>query len=110
MTPIKQYMFFNYFKEILEIFGQTEVGCNEVDIEALATYLLSDKFLADSFNYNTEDEAKEFITNLILEGFPVWQYLKCSDWTKNMVEKWHISSIYTKGDTKTYLQTRANVI
>lgn len=87
MTQIKQYMFFNYFKEMLEIFGQTEVGCDEVDIEALAAYLLSDKFIVDSFNYNTEDEAKEFITNLILDGFPIWQYLKCSDWTKSMVEK-----------------------
>ena len=87
MTQFKQYMFFNYFKEIIEIFGQTEVGCDEVDIEALATYLTSDKFFVDTFDYKTEDEAKEFITNLILEGFPIWNYLKCSDWTKNMVDK-----------------------
>lgn len=87
MTKVKQYMFFNYFKEIIEVFGETEVGCNQVDIEALGTYLSSDKFWADSWDYNTEDEAKEFITNLILDGFPVWQYLKCSDWTKQMVSK-----------------------
>lgn len=87
MTQIKQYMFFNYFKEIIEIFGQTEVGCDEVDIEALANYLSSDKFFADTYEYHSEEEAKEFITNLILDGFPIWRYLKCSDWTKNMVEK-----------------------
>ena len=87
MVHKKQFLFFNWFKEIIETFGQTEVGCSEVDIDALAEYLSSDKFPFDTFGYNSEEEAQEYITNYILDGFPVWRYLKCSDWTKNMVEK-----------------------
>ena len=87
MLDIKELMFFNYFKEIIEIFGQTEVGCDQVDVESLLNYLNSIKFRTDTFTYNTEEEIKEFITNWILDGFPVWNFLKCSDWTKKMVEK-----------------------
>ena len=87
MVHKKQFLFFNWFKEIIEVFGQTEVGCSEVDIDALAEYLCSDKFPFDTFSYNTEEEAQEYITNYILDGFPVWRYLKCSKWTKDMVEK-----------------------
>ena len=87
MVHKKQFLFFNWFKEIIEVFGQTEVGCSEVDIDALAEYLCSDKFPFDTYEYDTEEEAQEYITNYILDGFPVWRYLKCSKWTKDMVEK-----------------------
>ena len=87
MVHKKQFLFFNWFKEIIEIFGQSEVGCSDIDIDALSEYLCSDKFPFDTFQYNTEEEAQEYITNYILDGFPVWRYLKCSEWTKNMVEK-----------------------
>lgn len=88
MKPLeKQLMYFNAFKEIVSIFGQIEIGCEEVDVESLATYLSSDRFFFDSFTANTEEEMQEQITELIENGFPVWRFLKCSDWTKNMVEK-----------------------
>ena len=86
MVHKKQFLFFNWFKEIIEVFGQTEIGCSEVDIDALTEYFSSDKFPFDTFEYNTEEEVQEYITNYILNGFPVWRYLKCSDWTKRMVE------------------------
>jgi hypothetical protein len=85
----KQLVYFNEFKEIVSIFGQTEVGTDEVDIEALSEYLSSDKFFVDLFDYKTKDieSIDWYITNLIENGFPVWQFLKISDWTKNMIEK-----------------------
>lgn len=88
MKPlIKQLMYFNVFKDIISIFGQMEIGNDEVDVEELATYLGSDKFFFDTFTAETEEEMQEQITELIENGFPVWRFLKCSDWTKDMIEK-----------------------
>lgn len=86
---IKQLVYFNEFKEIVSIFGQTEIGTEEVDVEALADYLASDKFFVDLYNYDIQDidGIDSYITNLIENGFPVWKFLKISDWTKDMVEK-----------------------
>ena len=83
----KQILFFNTFKEIIEIFGESEIGSSQVDIDALIDYLSSDKFFNESFDYNSEEEAQQFVTDYILDGFPVWRFLKCSDCTKNMFEK-----------------------
>lgn len=83
----KQLMYFNVFKDIISIFGQMEIGNDEVDVEELATYLGSDKFFFDTFTAETEEEIQEQITDLIENGFPVWRFLKCSDWTKDMIEK-----------------------
>ena len=83
----KQLLFFNTFKDIISIFGQTEIGINEVDVQKLAIYLDSNKFFADSFNLNTEEEIQQYITKIIEQGFPCWMFLKCSNWTKNMIEK-----------------------
>ena len=88
MKPlIKQLMYFNVFKDIISIFGQIEIGNDEVDVKELATYLGSDKFFFDTFTAETEEEIQEQITELIENGFPVWRFLKCSDWTKDMIEK-----------------------
>ena len=84
---IKPLVFFNTFKDIIEKFGEMEVGCSEVDVESLANYLTSDKFFFESLDYNSEEESQQFVTNYILNGFPVWKFLKCSEWTKKMLEK-----------------------
>ena len=75
----KQILFFNTFREIIEIFGESEIGSSQVDIDALIDYLSSDKFFNESFDYNSEEEAQQFVTDYILDGFPVWRFLKCSD-------------------------------
>lgn len=85
----KQLIYFNEFKEIISIFGQTEIGTDEVDIESLTEYLETDKFFVDLFDYKTDDidAIDSYITELIENGFPVWRFLKISDWTKDMIEK-----------------------
>ena len=75
MKPlIKQLMYFNVFKDIISIFGQMEIGNDEVDVKKLATYLGSDKFFFDTFTAETEEEMQEQITELIENGFPVWRF------------------------------------
>lgn len=83
----KQLIFFNEFKEIISVFGQMEIGSEEVDVDLLANYLVSHKFFVDTFDYNEPEEIDHYITGLIEDGFPVWRFLKTSDWTKNMIEK-----------------------
>lgn len=86
----KQLIFFDVLKEVISIFGETEVGTNEVDIDSVASYLTSEggfKFAVDLFDYNTREDIEAYITDKILDGFPVWRFLKCSDWTKQMIEK-----------------------
>ena len=84
---IKLLTYFEEFKNIIQIFGETEIGCSEVDIEKLAEYMCSFKFHTDIFSCQTTEEIQNHITNLILDGFPLWEYLKISDWTKDMVSK-----------------------
>ena len=82
---VKELIFFDVLKEIISVFGETEVGTREVDVEAVAAYLSSNdgfKFAFDTFSCNTREDIEAYITDKILDGFPVWRYLKCSDWTK----------------------------
>lgn len=90
------YLKFLYFKamiDIAELWGNQEIGTCEVDILEISKYCNSFNFNIDIWGVSgkTEDEIKEnmyeFITNLILDGFPIWRMLKLSDFTKNMIEK-----------------------
>lgn len=73
-------------REILEIFVSQEIGENvEVDEDALAEYMDSYRCIADYFDANTKDKMYEVFLNQVLAGYPVWQLLKLSDWTKNML-------------------------
>lgn len=87
---VKELIFFDVLKEIISVFGETEVGTREVDVEAVAAYLSSNdgfKFAFDTFGCNTREDIEAYITDKILDGFPVWRYLNCSEWTKQMLEK-----------------------
>lgn len=90
------YLKFLYFKamiDIAELWGNQEIGTCEVNILELSKYCNSVNFNFDIWEVSgrTEEEIKnnmyEFITNLILEGFPIWRMLKLSNFTKNMIEK-----------------------
>lgn len=73
--------------EIVQIYGETELGNCEVDDDAIAEFCASDRFWSDFYEFSTKEEIYERVTNEILNGFPIWNYLKVSDWTKNMLEK-----------------------
>lgn len=83
----KRFMFFSAVCNIVQIFGETELGSCEVDEDAVAEYCLSDRFVAHLWSCNTKEDIYEKLTEDILNGFPVWEFLKVSDWTKNVLEK-----------------------
>lgn len=83
----KRFQFFSAICDIVKVFGETEIGNCEVDEDAIAKYCCSDRFWKDHWNCNTKEDIYEKLTNDIILGFPVWEFLKVSDWTKNMLEK-----------------------
>lgn len=83
----KRLQFYSAVHDIVQIFGETEVGTCEIDEEAVAEYCLSLKFTADQFTCSTKEDIYQKLTDEILNGFPVWQFLKVSDWTKEMLER-----------------------
>ena len=82
----KRFLFFSAVCDIVQIFGETELGSCEVDEEAVAEYTMSDHFIAHLFSCNSKEEVYEKVTEDILGGFPVWQFLKVSDWTRQRLE------------------------
>ena len=65
----KRFMFFSAVCNIVQIFGETELGSCEVDEEAVAEYTMSDHFVAHLFSCTTKEEVYEKVTNDILNGF-----------------------------------------
>lgn len=94
----KEFIFFSALCDVVKLFGDMELGSCEVDISAVATYCKDFKFQTDLFEYNTKEEIYEKITNDILDGFPVWEFLEVSDWTKSMLEKSYLNKQKKKYD------------
>ena len=110
---LKQLLYFNAFKDVVEIFGETECGCNELDIEKIANFVASDTFFFKTFNLANEEDILNYVTNKILDGFPIWEFLKLTSWQKDMLVKsfkqecedeynptWEISFDYTEDNFK----------
>ena len=76
---------------VVTIFGETEVGGAEPDHQAIVNYMSSIGFISDAFDAPAGEDAVQFfeeqLTERILNGFPVWRFLKLSPWTMNMVER-----------------------
>lgn len=84
---LKQFKYYQAICDIVSIFGETEIGNGEVDTEAVAHYVNSNSFWNDTFECTKEEDLYELLTNDIIEGMPIWRFLKCSEWTKNMLEQ-----------------------
>lgn len=85
----RRFFFYSAIIDIVQIFGEAELGSCEVDEESIVEYCMSYKFSVDNYiyNVNTKEDMYQKITDDILNGMPVWEFLKVSDWTKRMFEK-----------------------
>lgn len=84
----KQMYYFLAVKEIIELFAEQEIGSRcEINIPAVISYIESMKFVNDSWGLRTKEEIYQLVTDDILSGYPVWNLLNMSEWTKNMVER-----------------------
>ena len=80
--------FYEVLKEFLEIYANEFIGNNtSINLENVAQYLNSNKYLARfKINSYTKDEIFKILEEDIVNGFPIWQLLNVSDWTKNILE------------------------
>lgn len=83
----KQLLYYQALCDIVSIYGETEIGCSEIDTTAVAQYVASDNFFVDYFNCLSVEDLYQQLTEEIIKGFPIWRFLKISDWTKTMLDK-----------------------
>lgn len=76
---------------VVSIFGETEVGGAEPNHYAIVNYMSSIGFVSDAFDAPAGENAVQFfeeqLIERILNGFPVWRFLKLSPWAMEMMEK-----------------------
>lgn len=84
---IKKFLYYQAICDVVSIFGETEIGNGEVNTEAVANYVNTNNFWNDTFECKTIEDLYAFITEDILNGMPLWRFLRCSTWTQNMLER-----------------------
>ena len=80
--------FYEVLKEFLELYSNEFIGNNiYINVENVAKYLNSGRYLTRfKINKVSKDELfKEFESD-ILNGYPIWELLNISDWTRNILE------------------------
>ena len=80
--------YFLAVKEIVELFAEQELGSRcEINIPAVISYVESFKFASDTWGIYSKDEIYQLVTDDILAGYPVWQLLNVSEWTRQMLQR-----------------------
>ncbi len=91
MTPneklIIQLRFYQAVVDVVRTFGEMEIGECEVDEEAVANYVASFKFVNDLWGISSKEDIYQKLTDDIINGWPVWDFLKLSDWKRNMLDR-----------------------
>lgn len=84
----KKMHFFLAVKDIVELFAEQELGvAYDINVPAVLAYVDSFEFAAHAIECNSKEAIYQLITDDILNGFPVWRLLLCSDWTMNIMER-----------------------
>lgn len=84
----KKYLFLEAMIRFTEIFGNENIGNCEVDISQVISFAETQQFqLMMSWDCHTLDDYYKLIEDMVLDGFPIWNFLKISDWTKDMMKR-----------------------
>jgi hypothetical protein len=82
------------FIDFITIWGQTEISSDcEIDFIILFNYVQSDSFLFKHLEIREADSEKLYIACMkeleqeVLDGFPLWHFLKISDKLKDILDK-----------------------
>lgn len=73
---IDRCMFLEAAIKFLEVYSLQEYGGYEVNIKEIAKFLFSDDFWIQTFDFKTIDDFYKSFENDILNGMPVWRFLK----------------------------------
>lgn len=83
---IKQLNIYESIADILKIFADSEIGGQyELNNDVICDYI-NGKAFVDFFECTTKEEIYERFTKDVINGYPIWQMLKLSEWTRKMVE------------------------
>lgn len=94
MTNGYDALYLKAFLQFVEIWAGEEVGSSaEIDFVKVFKYLQSERFFFQEFE-NTKDLPEDKLYEIALKsveqkvtgGFPIWEYLKVSPWTMNMLK------------------------
>ena len=88
-------LYLKAFLDFVGVWASEEVG-SDVDVDFLALFddVTSGSFqFRQNFEYDHEwteevayEKVMEYVGQQVIDGFPVWKYLKISAWTKAMLE------------------------
>lgn len=84
---VKYLKYYNAMKEFLLIFASEHIGQAELDIDKIAEFLCSGRFLVKMFNTEDDEEIYKLLENETLAGLPIWDFFILSDWTREILEK-----------------------
>lgn len=87
---LRKYLYFAAVKDIVQLFGEQEVGSCEVNDLAVANYVESFEFSIEMMLSETEVDKEAIyqkVTDDILKGYPIWRLLDVPKWTLNMLER-----------------------
>jgi len=85
---IQKLYFFEALKEFLLIYAHSNIGGEiEIDVEEVANYLESERFLIQiGMNKYTRDEIFKLLEEDLLSGMPVWKFLKLTKFQYNYLK------------------------
>ena len=92
MSP-KELMFVSALFDVVTIFGEIETGCTELNLDTIGNYLNSPRIVNDFWGLKTKEDMYQFLTDDILNGNPIWYFLKLPEWTQNMLSKSFLDEI-----------------
>lgn len=77
------------FIRFLNIYAQTEIGEGfELDITKIGLFVNSSRFENDDlYCYSSIDDIFRLCEILVLQGLPIWRFLKLDVWNEEMLEK-----------------------
>lgn len=80
--------FYEVLKEFLELYSNEFIGNNaSINIENVARYLNSGRYLTRfKLEKFSKDELFKEFENDVLNGYPIWELLNISNWTRKILE------------------------
>jgi hypothetical protein len=96
-----KYLFLEAMIRFTEIFANEHLGDCKVDIAKVIQFAESPAFkLRVAWECKTLDDYYKLVEEMVLEGFPIWEYLKISEWTKNILHKEFVNEVKTEEETR----------
>ena len=86
------------FINFCNLYASENIGEVEVDVKKLSEYIKEKRFLIDWADCAELEDYYTQIEEIIIDGFPIWQFFKISDWTKKILSKEYEKAVNDHND------------